>query len=174
VTWNGNVDATYTYLLHAAPSFASGSSINTLTLDFGTVNQNASVGSLGFSLYNLLNADRVGLDLDSYSLTAGIDTGALASNLAGFAALGQGNGSSFSATFNTANVGSFSETYTLYLSDADVGASSSRSTYQLSVTLVGNVSPVPEPETWAMLLVGLGLVGLRLRHNETRGGSISL
>lgn len=28
------------------------------------------------------------------------------------------------------------------------------------------ISPVPEPETWAMLAVGLGLVGLRLRHKS--------
>lgn len=30
------------------------------------------------------------------------------------------------------------------------------------------ISPVPEPETYAMLLVGLGLIGLTLRHRSRR------
>ena len=81
VTLSAQASATYTYLLHAAPSFSSGSSLNALTLDFGTVSQNASVGPLAFSLFNLSNADRVGLDLDSMSLVAGSNTTALSSNL---------------------------------------------------------------------------------------------
>ena len=39
--------------------------------------------------------------------------------------------------------------------------------YVLAVT-PGDVSPVPEPETWAMLLAGLGLVGVATRRR--RGG----
>jgi len=31
----------------------------------------------------------------------------------------------------------------------------------------GNVALVPEPEAWAMLLIGLGLVGLKLRRTES-------
>lgn len=31
---------------------------------------------------------------------------------------------------------------------------------------IASAAPVPEPETWAMLLVGLGLVGWRLRHTR--------
>ncbi|MCC6534641.1 MAG: FxDxF family PEP-CTERM protein [Burkholderiales bacterium] len=33
------------------------------------------------------------------------------------------------------------------------------------------VSPVPEPEVWAMMLVGAGLVGFRLRHQSKRNKS---
>lgn len=31
-------------------------------------------------------------------------------------------------------------------------------------SLVYTTAPVPEPETWSMLIMGLGLIGLRLRH----------
>jgi hypothetical protein len=34
----------------------------------------------------------------------------------------------------------------------------------LSGTAYAAAQPVPEPETWAMLLAGLGLVALRLRR----------
>ena len=36
------------------------------------------------------------------------------------------------------------------------------------------VTPVPEPETWAMLLAGLGLVGLQLRRKMKAVGRIAL
>jgi hypothetical protein len=35
-------------------------------------------------------------------------------------------------------------------------------------------APVPEPETWAMLLCGIGLVGLQLRKRHAESGKISL
>jgi hypothetical protein len=31
-----------------------------------------------------------------------------------------------------------------------------------------SVSPVPEPETWAMMLIGAGLVGFRLRNRSKK------
>jgi len=68
--WAGNLSATYTYLLHAAPSFDSGSSIDSLTLDFGSVEQNSTVSSLGFSIFNLADPDRTDLDLISFTATA--------------------------------------------------------------------------------------------------------
>jgi hypothetical protein len=33
-----------------------------------------------------------------------------------------------------------------------------------SIATIGSAPPVPEPETWAMLLAGLGLVGVAARH----------
>jgi len=39
------------------------------------------------------------------------------------------------------------------------------------VTLDVNVSPVPEPEVWAMMLIGAGLVGFQLRRKSKQAAS---
>ena len=88
LTWAGNLSATYTYLKHAAPSFESGSSIDSLTLDFGSVEQNSTIGSLGFSIFNLADADRTGLDLISINATG--DASVFGTDLIAFANLSQG------------------------------------------------------------------------------------
>jgi hypothetical protein len=160
LNWTGKLSATYSYLLHAAPSFDSSASAATLILDFGTVAQNSSVSPMIFSIFNLTDPSRTDLDLDSF-IAAG-DTSALDSGLSTFANLGQGYGQLFQATLNTTNAGDFLATYTLTLSDAvNIGAASSQSIYTLVLTLKGNItaaSTVPVPD--AVWLFGTGLVGL--------------
>jgi hypothetical protein len=68
-----------------------------------------------------------------------------------------GGGNGFNVFLNTATLGSFTAQYILNLWDADVGASSSRSNYQLTLHLNGNVAPVPVPA--AVWLVRLGAGG---------------
>ncbi|MDP3538707.1 MAG: PEP-CTERM sorting domain-containing protein [Azonexus sp.] len=168
VSWSGNLQASYDYLLHAAPSFANSSTLSSLTLDFGTVAQGASISPLSFSLFNLAGANRAGLDLDSVSGSG--NTGKLTTNLAGFIDLAQGGSSSYDAWLDTTSTGNFSSHYLLNLSDADIGASATRKAYQLELNLVGNVAAVPEPESYAMLLAGLGMIGViaRRRREFTR------
>jgi hypothetical protein len=160
LTWAGGLSATYSYLLHAAPSFDSSTSLDSLTLDFGTVAQGSSVSPLGFSIFNLADSDRTGLDLLGFAASG--STSPFDSGLSLFANLLQGSNKPFSATLDTTNVGSFLATYTLTLSDAaNIGAASSQSSYTLVLTLKGNVtdlSSVPVPD--AVWLFGTGLVGL--------------
>jgi len=160
LTWAGNLSATYTYLKHAAPSFESGSSIDSLTLDFGSVEQNSTIGSLGFSIFNLADADRTGLDLISFNATG--DAGVFGTDLVAFTNLSQGGDQLFYATLDTTATGSFSVTYKLLLSDTTgTGAASSQQTYYMYLTLTGTVdavSSVPVPD--AFWLFGTGLVGI--------------
>lgn len=44
--------------------------------------------------------------------------------------------------------------------------SSATGSYELTLTAQGNLAPVPEPETYAMMLAGLGLLGLAARRRR--------
>jgi hypothetical protein len=168
VTWAGSLSLTYEYLLHAAPSFGDNGLV-VLDLDFGTVFQGKSVGPLDFSILNAAG-ERVGLDLDGAEGSGSLSQ--LYADLAGFSGtVGAGSGMDFRAYFNTKNLGSFTSRYTLSLSDADVGAANSRSTYSMTLNLKGKVvaqepkvNDVPEPGMLALASVGLfGLVLTRRR-----------
>jgi hypothetical protein len=175
VTWAGSLSATYEYLLHADPTFGVGGS--SLTLDFGSVVQGASVKPQGFSIVNAAG-DRVDLDLDGFSSTG--DVSQLFADLAGFSGtLAAGSSAGFFASFDTTSLGSFMSSYTLNLSDADVGAASSRASYTMTLNLKGNVvaarqavsNDVPEPGMLA--LASIGLLGLALTRRRYRLGAAS-
>jgi hypothetical protein len=170
VTWAGDVSLTYDYLLHAAPSFDNDSALLTLNLDFGTVFLGDS-SSVNFSIFNLADPNRVGLDLDSFLETS--DPGSLFStNLANFLSLAQGESNPFKAFFNASTLGLWSASYSLNLSDADVGAATSRHNYTLLLNLTGNVNqrapaaPAPIPEPGVLALFGIGLLGLGLGRRK--------
>ncbi|MCQ8116151.1 hypothetical protein [Methylomonas rosea] len=165
VDWAGSLQANYSYLLHSLASFDGSSVTNTLTLDFGNVTQNSSA-DLSFSLFNLADADRIGLDLDSVSGSG--DTGTLTTNLTSFSDLAQGSSLAFVANLLTSTTGVFNAQYLLNLSDADFGASSTRQNHQLTLNLVGNVvgnvTAVPVPgAVWLFSSALLGLLGINRR-----------
>ncbi|PPD33036.1 MAG: PEP-CTERM sorting domain-containing protein [Methylomonas sp.] len=163
--WAGDLQANYSYLLHAAASFDGSSVSNVLTLDFGSITQN-SAASLNFGLFNLADANRIGLDLDSVNGSG--DTGAFSTDLSLFSGLAQGGSQFFIANLLTANTGTFSAQYLLNLSDEDLGASSTRQNYQLTLNLTGNVvaatAPVPVPgAVWLFGSAMLSMLGVSRR-----------
>lgn len=159
VAWDGSLQAIYSYLLHAAPSFDAGSMATSLTLDFGTIQQ-YSVASLNFDLFNMADSNRTGLDLDSFSGTG--DTEFFSTNLSQFSNLEQGGSQGFFATLLTDTLGSFNAQYLLNLSDADFDASDTWHNHHLTLNLTGNVSAVPVPAAvWLFSSALIGLIGSR-------------
>lgn len=172
--WAGSINATYDYVLHAAPALGSAGD-QSLTLDFGTVAQNTTASPLSFSLFNLLGSsvsslNQAGLTLDSISGPVGSP---LTTNLTRFSNLTAGSSDPFQAFLDTSRLGDFSATYTLGLSDAAIGTSSSRNTYSLTLNLAGNVAaPVGVPEPSSLALLGAGLIGIGYqwrRRQRTKG-----
>jgi hypothetical protein len=133
-----------------------------LDLNFGTVFQ-GDTASLAFDRYNLAG-DRVGLDLDSIAGSG--DTGSFLSDLTLFTELDAGASNTYWASLLTDSLGTFSASYLLTFSDADVGAAASRTNnFQMTLNLRGEVveaaaslTSVPEPAS--LLLLSTGLLGL--------------
>lgn len=173
IAWTGTLSATYSYLLHAAPSFDSASTLTSLILDLGTF-AIGDAASLSFSLYNL-SGERVGLDLDGTKVWG--DSSILSAALTPFSALAAGSSQLFNAVLDTSSAGDFATHYKLLLSDADVGAAASRSTYTMDLFLTGSVAdrvgtaasvpPTSVPEPSSLALLGAGMFGL-LRGRRKR------
>jgi hypothetical protein len=83
----------------------------------------------------------VGLDLDG--ITGSGDLSTLTANLSLFTGLAQGTGINWLATLDTFTIGVFHTTNLLRMSDADVGAASSRFAYNLTLNLSGRIEDMP-------------------------------
>jgi autotransporter-associated beta strand protein len=155
------VSLTGTVLDPALASFASGSAATTeLFLDFGAVNQNASVSPLGFSLYNLMQTSGYTADLALLNIVSGTgNTNAITTTLPNqFSNLTSGSVFAYSASLSTASLGAFQNVYMLQFKSANNGtAFGSDATQSLTLTVQG-VIIVPEPGT--LTLVGIGAVVL--------------
>ena len=198
-TWSGTLDTTYTFMLHSLPSFNSSSTaVTTLNIDLGTHTQGEGGGTFtqsGFSLFNPFHTagsftstdttNQVALDLDSISGSG--DIGQLFTSLTSptLNLVNAGASFGFTASLDTNTVGTFSATYTLFVSDANLGAVNSRcagqttatdgvlcSGFALTLNIIGNVeaAQVPVPATALLLTAGVGLVASvsLARHRRPR------
>lgn len=156
----------YTYKTHGNASFKSQSDSNSLTIDLEELASGASA-SQTFSIFGLSGRD-LGLTGFNSAFLAGDNvfsvTGAN-SFAAGASGIYNANFAGLSPSVST----SYSGTYRLTFTDNVAGfthASSSVGTNYVDLTITAAVAAVPEPETYVMLLAGLGLMGTIARRRR--------
>ena len=162
---------TYDYVNFANPSFAGATTTIETTLDFGTLIQNRASKTLNFSLFNIGNINSAGLSLTS--ITRQTNDANFTSSLTTFTnGLDAGTGRDYSAIFAPTTQGMANEMFTMVFGDFAVGGVGARF-YQLQLRAKANVIAepmgVPEPATWAMMILGFGLVGATMRSRAHRG-----
>jgi len=125
--------------------------------------------ALNFSIFNIGDTNSAGVSLDN--LTRSNKNTDFTTTLANFTDLVGAASSSYTMTFLPTAIGLNSDTFMLDLSDYAPTGSIGTKSYQLKINAFGTVNAppvvsVPEPQTWAMLITGFGLVGFGQRRRR--------
>jgi autotransporter-associated beta strand protein len=129
---------TLSVLDNAIGSFAAGSTVSSLDINFGTLTQGSGTSSQAFGVFNRAGSLGTGwtarLDLDSVTPT--VPAAVFATTLAPFGNLASGSSRSYAMSMLTTTSGSFAGTYSLAVSDEDLPGATART---MTITVRGSV-----------------------------------
>ncbi len=125
-------------LSHSNGSFSAFADQNSLTIDFGTLNNGSPVQEITFDIANLMNIPGLTADLDVLSISGSGDTAEMFTDVAPFAGQAPGTVAMFTATFDHGGIlGSYEAVYTITVADEDIPGATMGD--DLVLTLTGNV-----------------------------------
>jgi hypothetical protein len=154
----GTYEIAYDYLKFSQPSFEGNSQSTSASLDFGRIAAGSGPVTLNFTLYNV--PDLAGsihtADAGLNSITRATNASVFTTNASTFTSLSSGSSLTYSVSFNPILNGQYNDTFTFNFADYAPGGIGGKLT-DLNLSVVG--ATVPEPEVWAMLIVGFGMVG---------------
>jgi len=132
---NDTITATLQVVNRSNGSFAAGSDLDFLTLDFGTIDQGTAGVSLDFDFFNGLAGGSFTADLDIDSITPSLgDDDVLTTNLTAGSSITGNSSATFSAFLDTADAGIFSISYLIATSDEDIAGAINGSLMLLTLT----------------------------------------
>lgn len=147
----------------ALPSFDPVARLLDQTLDFGNVDLRAGPVTLNFALYNQGDGNSAGLQLLS---TTG-NNQPFSTSLTALANLAGGQSQQFTVTLAPTAPGVVNSVISFLVSDYAPGVTGTPRQTTLTINAIANVfDPVPEPQSWAMLIAGFGLIGTALRRQR--------
>lgn len=152
----------YSYLYHSNASFTAGSDSNSLNLT--GLNGAGSAFDI-YALAGLSAANTIAMDGATVSCTGNCTAFSLSPlTISNLAANGSASGS---AALIASTAGSYSASYLLTFQDDAGTAGVGHANNTLTLNVSGNVAAVPEPETYAMFLAGLGAMGFLGRRRKS-------
>ncbi|HEX3599261.1 MAG TPA: endonuclease, partial [Lacipirellulaceae bacterium] len=134
---NDTFNVSLTVLDHSTPSFVAGSSVPSLSHDFGTIAIGASSPTFSFDVYNLLATAGFTANMDFDSVTPSGNAAAFATDLAasaGSLVLAGGAGHTFTTSLATTSLGMFTASYILNFSDENIAGALNKS---ITLSLIG-------------------------------------
>ncbi|MEO7115322.1 MAG: choice-of-anchor D domain-containing protein, partial [Caldimonas sp.] len=159
-------------LIKTGGSFALTHVGSVYTIDFGSLM--LGVADVSESLAVLNSAMGPADLLHGTFDTSGVGTGFLLSAFGPFSGLSAGDSQSgYAITFDSAVAGSFTDTIILHAfgnNASGYDAAIGDTTIVLRGDVIGTVAAVPEPETYALMLAGLMMVGGVARARRKRAG----
>lgn len=153
----------YTYSAHSNASFSSGINTDSLIINFGELASNINANQ-DFNIYDLFG----GLGLTSF--TSSFLSGNDVFKVAGGSSIGAGSSGVYNAQFlSQIPSANYSGTYRLTFTDDIRGlsqyASDSVGTNYIDLTMNASVAtPIPEPQSSHLMILGVGLIGIFIRH----------